>query len=138
MIKAAVTEGVAAALKQHFAVKARSSNAERQRRYRERKRNVMSNETVMPNKRKKRNVKSNEKVTPIPNGFQLPEWVPEMQWNAWIESRAKRRKAPTQFAKEMALSKLEKLRAEGHAPSAVLAQSAFNGWDGLFPVKEQR
>lgn len=72
------------------------------------------------------------------NGFELPEWVPKMQWDAWIESRTKARKAPTPFAKRMAVSKLEQLHEQGHHPAAVLAQSAFNGWAGLFPIKEQK
>ena len=64
--------------------------------------------------------------------FALPEWVPIEQWNAWIEGR---KKAPTEFSKKMAISKLEALKEQGHHPAAVLAQSAFNGWTGLFPIK---
>lgn len=81
---------------------------------------------------------SKPKNKPRANGFELPEWVPKMQWDAWIESRTKSRKAPTPFAKRMAVSKLEQLHEQGHHPAAVLAQSAFNGWAGLFPIKEQK
>ncbi len=111
-----------------------SDNAIRQRRFRERHRNEASNKKVTLARAKKSNDIDNATITQA-NGFHLPEWVPEMQWNAWIESRAKRKKAPTVFAKQMALTKLEHLKSEGHAPAAVLAQSAFNGWDGLFEVK---
>lgn len=68
--------------------------------------------------------------------FLLPEWIPQTQWQAWIESRTKARKTPTAFAKRLAVSKLDQLREQGHHPAAVLAQSAFNGWSGLFPIKE--
>jgi len=67
----------------------------------------------------------------------LPDWVPKMQWDAWIDARRKRRNPPTDFALRQAISKLEALKAQGHAPGAVLAQSAFRGWAGLFPVKDE-
>jgi hypothetical protein len=70
--------------------------------------------------------------------FVLPEEIPKMQWDAWLESRAKARKTPTDFAKRLAVGKLLELAEQGHHPAAVLAQSAFNGWSGLFPLKEQK
>lgn len=72
------------------------------------------------------------------NGFDLPDWIPAMQWDAWIESRTKARKAPTAFAKRKAVAMLDDLRSQGHHPAAVLAQSAFNGWTGLFPIRDQK
>lgn len=119
-----------------LAVEKRTANAERQARFRERQRNAASNAKVTL-ARAKRNAARNADVT-VANGFELPEWVPAMQWNAWVESRAKLKKAPTPFAKRMALTKLEKLKTEGNAPAAVLAQSAFNGWSDLFPIKDKR
>ena len=68
--------------------------------------------------------------------FVLPDWVPRHQWDAWIEARVKARKAPTNFAMRLAVNKLVELEKEGHHPAAVLAQSAFNGWSGLFAIKE--
>ena len=70
--------------------------------------------------------------------FVLPDWIPAQQWDAWLESRAKARKSPTVFAKKLAVAKLQDLEEQGHSPAAVLAQSAFNGWSGLFPVKETK
>lgn len=70
--------------------------------------------------------------------FVLPEEIPKMQWDAWIEARTKARKSPTDFAKRLAVSKLLELAERGHHPAAVLAQSAFNGWAGLFPLKENK
>lgn len=105
-----------------------------------RMRRMRANKSVTE-KARKRNIaraKGEQSVTTQANGFHLPEWVPEMQWNAWMESRAKLKKAPTLFAKQMAVTKLEHLKAEGHAPAAVLAQSAFNGWAGLFAIQEKR
>lgn len=73
-----------------------------------------------------------------PPPLAIPEWIPREQWDAWLEARTKLKKPPTDFAKRLAISKLNDLREAGHHPAAVLAQSAFNGWSGLFPVKEQR
>ena len=67
----------------------------------------------------------------------LPEWVPTEQWNAYLEMRGKIKKPLTPFARSMALAKLDRLRTEGHHPAAVLAQSVFSSYQGLFPVKEQ-
>ena len=73
-----------------------------------------------------------KKPAVIETQFYPPNWVPKEQWDAWVEGR---KKTPTNFAKRIAVSKLESLREQGHHPAAVLAQSAFNGWTGLFPVK---
>lgn len=70
--------------------------------------------------------------------FVLPDDMPKMQWDAWIESRTKARKAPTNFAMRLAVSRLIELQEQGHHPARVLAQSAFNGWSGLFPIKEEK
>ena len=67
----------------------------------------------------------------------LPEWLPLDQWRAYCEMRLRMKKPLTNWAKGLAIAKLERLKEEGHHPAAVLAQSAFHGWQGLFPVKEQ-
>ena len=71
------------------------------------------------------------------NGFNLPSWVPVEHWNAWVEARIKARKPPTDYAKRLAVLKLENLRDQGHEPTQVLMQSAFNGWADLFAIKEK-
>jgi uncharacterized protein YdaU (DUF1376 family) len=67
---------------------------------------------------------------------ELPDWIPRSQWDAWIEARTKRRNPPTNWAKQLAVRKLEVMREEGHSVALILANSAFNGWAGLFPPKE--
>lgn len=82
---------------------------------------------------------SKSKTTPRQNravAFVLPDWIPKMQWDAWIESRTKRRNPPTDWVKQLAVRKLEVMKDEGHSPARVLAESAFNGWAGLFIPKE--
>jgi uncharacterized protein YdaU (DUF1376 family) len=69
--------------------------------------------------------------------FVLPKQIPQEQWDAWIEARTRARKPPTDFAKRIAVSKLLALAEQGHHPAAVLAQSAFHGWSGLFELKKE-
>jgi uncharacterized protein YdaU (DUF1376 family) len=70
--------------------------------------------------------------------FVLPEWIPEDPWNAWVEARTKAKKPPTEWAKRLAVQKLDNLREQGHPPAQVLMDAAFNNWSGLFPPKEVR
>lgn len=66
--------------------------------------------------------------------FALPVWLPAEQWDAWLEVR-KRLKAPnTDRALSLAVADLERLKADGQDPAAVLDQATKRGWRGLFPL----
>ena len=71
----------------------------------------------------------------VEEGFQLPEWVPRVEWGHYEEMRRKMRKPMTNAAKRTAVETLGKLVEEGWDVKAVLEQSVFNSWQGLFPVK---
>lgn len=68
----------------------------------------------------------------------LPSWLPKDLWKDWVSYR-KSIKAPlTQRAAELCIGKLEKLRAEGHDPRAVIENSVMSGrWTGLFAPKPE-
>lgn len=67
----------------------------------------------------------------------LPDWLPSEQWAGFVEMR-KRIKAPlTDRAITLTIGELEKLRAQGQDPGAVLDQSVANGWKGVFQIKGQ-
>lgn len=68
--------------------------------------------------------------------FVLPDWVPKEHWDAWIEARTKSKKPPTDYAKKVAVGKLEELQKQGYAPDAVLKEAAFNNWSGLWAPKQ--
>ena len=55
-----------------------------------------------------------------------------------MEMRRQIKKPVTDRAKRMAIRKLEELKQEGHEPRAVLEQSEFRCWVGLFPVYGER
>lgn len=79
------------------------------------------------------NLPNQHNITNITN---LPEWVPREAWDGFIEMRKKAKSPFTGRALNLAISELEKLRAQGQDPGAVLNQSVMNGWKGLFPIKQ--
>ena len=64
-----------------------------------------------------------------------PDWVPLEAWTAYLEMRQKIRKPLTRVGAILAWGKLSEFQAQGHDPRAVLEQSIFNSWQGLFPLK---
>lgn len=71
--------------------------------------------------------------------IKLPEWIDPEIWRAFEEMRKKVRKPLTDYARKLAISKLEQIyREHGHHPSDVLEQSILNGWQGLWPVSQTR
>jgi hypothetical protein len=84
--------------------------------------------TSYQERRKKKEEKGAER-------FVLPGWVPQEQWDAWEEMRRKKKKIPTDYARRLAVKELEKLRAGGSDPGAVLDQSTSHCWTDLYAVK---
>lgn len=68
----------------------------------------------------------------------LPDWLPEEQWLAFLEHRHALKSAMTPHAQKLAITELRKLRDQGHHPAQVLEQSIINGWKGLFEIKGNR
>jgi uncharacterized protein YdaU (DUF1376 family) len=68
--------------------------------------------------------------------YALPDWLPREDWISFEESRKKLRKPMTDRARSLVITELEKLRAAGHDPAAVLAQSVRKGWLDVFPLKD--
>lgn len=66
---------------------------------------------------------------------EVPDWVPEREWVAFVEMRKTGRGVFTGHAQELAVRKLDDLRRQGYPPAEVLNQSTMNGWKGLFPLK---
>jgi hypothetical protein len=74
---------------------------------------------------------------PKPPKFDLPAWLPDTVWGDYVEMRRRIRKPMTAKAMALAVAELDKLRAQGHAPVAVIQQSIMNSWQGLFPLKDK-
>ncbi len=78
-----------------------------------------------------------QKQKPTPAAFELPAWISFVTWKDFEETRKKLRAPLTDRAKREIIQKLDELRARGHPPEAVLAQSIARGWRGVFDVKEE-
>lgn len=78
-------------------------------------------------------VKTKTKATATPSA--LPDWIPGDAWDAFLAMRKSIKKPIADSAVPLAISKLDKLRAAGNDPRAVLEQSTLNSWQGLFEVK---
>lgn len=68
--------------------------------------------------------------------FVPPDWVIVSKWDAWVKIRPAKARTPAALA--AAIEKLEKFRAAGHDPNAIIAESLANGWQGLFAPDTKR
>jgi hypothetical protein len=69
--------------------------------------------------------------------FVLPEWIPQDIWNAYLETRTKKRAAKTDNALWLVIRELEKIkRTHNHDPVEVLKKSIRSGWTDVYPLKE--
>jgi hypothetical protein len=66
----------------------------------------------------------------------LPDWLPKEAWTEFLAMRKRKKKPMTDYAIKLAINKLDRLRADGEDPEAVLNESIFHEWDGLFPVRK--
>lgn len=73
--------------------------------------------------------------SPAAHGIAVPAWVPSEPWHAFIQARREGGKPVTPTMAEKLIEHLERLRADGNEPGAVLDQSTRNAWTGLFPIK---
>lgn len=66
----------------------------------------------------------------------FPEWLNQELFGDFVAMRKEIKKPMSDKAVILAIGKLEKLKAEGEDIDAVLEQSIFNTWQGLFAVKK--
>lgn len=69
--------------------------------------------------------------------IELPEWLDRDDWQRWVTDRKTRKKPVTEEAAKLQLKQLADLRAEGHEPRAVIANSIASGYQGLYPPRAQ-
>jgi len=62
--------------------------------------------------------------------FALPDWVDKTQWDLWMKTRKGKKMIPEQMQKQV--EKLKDWRDAGMDHCGALANSALNGWTGLF------
>jgi uncharacterized protein YdaU (DUF1376 family) len=84
------------------------------------------------------NVSSPPKSPKGDGAFDLPDWVPAEAWAGFVEMRRGKRAYPTARAVKLIVAELEKLRAAGHEPGAVLDQSTANNWTDVYALKGKK
>jgi uncharacterized protein YdaU (DUF1376 family) len=65
----------------------------------------------------------------------LPDWLPADPWARFLEARIAMKARATPHGQALLIAELDKLRQQGHDPTAVLDQSIARSWRGLFPIK---
>ncbi|WP_159108091.1 helix-turn-helix domain-containing protein [Novosphingobium sp. MBES04] len=68
----------------------------------------------------------------------IPDWMPMEAWDGYVAMRDRIRKPMTDRAKELMIAKLDRWRADGHDPGAILDDATEHSWTGLYPPKEDR
>jgi len=99
------------------------------------KQSQISRQTVPNLGHRKRKEKEGKKKEEEITTFALPDWVPPDAWRAFVEMRVKIKKPMTDYAKQLAVSDLGRLRDEGQDVRAVIDQSVLKSWQGFFAVK---
>lgn len=125
------------------------SSAEKQRAYRERKKQIPDVTEALPTKsnktvtrEEKRRVSTNVDTTPtplfkidaIPEPLRIPEFL--SAWDDWVRHRAEIRKKLTPTAARNSLIKLEHMGPP--RATQALRHSIANGWQGIFEPDESR
>ena len=65
----------------------------------------------------------------------IPDWIPTVSWNAFVEMRKKIKKPLTDHGKNLCVKKLSVLRDSGYEPEVILDAAVMNDWQGLFVPK---
>ena len=65
----------------------------------------------------------------------LPGWIDRALWDAFLEMRKERKAVQTDHALSLIVKDLEKFKAAGDDPNAILKMSITNSWKGVFPLK---
>ena len=66
----------------------------------------------------------------------IPEWIDPEAWKDFSDMRMKIKKPLSEATIKLTIRELEKLRSKGQDPKAILNQSVMNGWQGIFPLRE--
>lgn len=67
--------------------------------------------------------------------FVLPDWIDKPVWDGYEQHRRKLGKPLNDYKRQLSISKLEQLKADGHDPTGVIRQTINEGWIGLFAIK---
>jgi hypothetical protein len=155
MIQALVDKGMSAQdildIAKASEVKLDRTAAERQARYRDRKkgkRNAVTSRRDPPIERDHTpcseissddEIQNNAPVCVRDDDWPaIPDWVDPTAWNGFLDMRREKRAWPTAHAIDLLLAALTKWRAKGHDPTEILNTSTACNWTGLFEPKDRK
>jgi uncharacterized protein YdaU (DUF1376 family) len=67
--------------------------------------------------------------------IELPVWLSETNWKDFVEFRKFIKKPMTEKAKQLMLSKLQKIKDNGHDPILAMNTSIANNWSDIYEPK---
>lgn len=98
----------------------------------------MANQCRTPINKNEKNIRTKERNIKR-EIFELPDWIPQETWNAYLELRLKKKAAKTPYALNLIISSLLKIQTEHeHNPVEVLNQSIKSGWIDVYPLKNNQ
>jgi DNA-binding transcriptional regulator YhcF (GntR family) len=68
--------------------------------------------------------------------FILPDWMPKDLWDDFLAMRAKLRAVNSDKALSLLVQKIEKLKMQGHDPTALIEAAILNSWKSVYEPKE--
>ena len=71
-------------------------------------------------------------------GIDLPEWLSQEVWDAFVEMRIKIKHPLTEYAQMLAIKKLTRLRNQGEDANEILEKAILNSWRGIYSQKDER
>ena len=67
-----------------------------------------------------------------------PQWIHADAWAGFVANRRQIKFPMTERAAELVIRELDKFRATGADPNAILDQSTRNGWRDVFPLRQEK
>lgn len=86
----------------------------------------------------RRAVDTLRRYSPTQVDVPLPDWIDCDLWDKWMILRGKKGKAITATGALLVIDKLAKYRADGQDVDEIIRQSLREGWQGFFPVKDEK
>jgi hypothetical protein len=68
-----------------------------------------------------------------PIDLAVPDWLPADAWRTWCDHRKAIGRKFTEHAQDLAIQKLDSLRAEGHDPRKLIDLAIESGWSSFNP-----
>jgi len=78
------------------------------------------------------------RYSPTQINIALPAWVDPERWDQFVVLRGAKGKPVTASGARLMLDRLRGFRDGGHDPNEILDQTVREGWQGVFPIRENQ